>query len=86
MSLCGDGRLARSSGAKLHPLCRTTNLAKFLHLQVLMWPDLLENYTTSRPPWGPGDGWLSRLRMGFFGLAQRFAAAFQETHSDGFSC
>ena len=65
MSLCGDGRLARPSGAKLDPLCPTSNLAKFLHLQVLMWPDLLENYTTSRPPWGPGDGWLFRLRMGF---------------------
>src|ERR1700730_4755733 len=59
MSLCGDGRLARSSGAKLHPLCRTTNLAKFLHLQVLMWPDLLENYTTSRPPRG------ARQRLAF---------------------
>ena len=65
MNLCGDGRLARPSGAKLPPLCPTTNLAKFLHLQVLMWPDLLENYTTSRPPRGAGDGWLFRLRMGF---------------------
>jgi hypothetical protein len=46
VSLCGDGRPARPSGAKLRRLCPTTNLAKFLHLQVLMWPDLLKNYTT----------------------------------------
>jgi hypothetical protein len=85
MSLCGDGRLARSSGAKLHPLCRTTNLAKFLHLQVLMWPDLLENYTTSRPPGGQATVGFSGSAWGFLGLAQRFAATFQETRSDGFS-
>jgi hypothetical protein len=46
MSLCGDGRLARPRGSKLRRLCPTTNAAKFLHLQVLMSPDLLKNYTT----------------------------------------
>ena len=46
MSSCGDGRLARPSGAKLRPHCPTTNPAKFLHLQVLMWQDLPKNYTT----------------------------------------
>jgi hypothetical protein len=68
------------------PLCPTTNLAKFLHLQVLMWPDLLENYTTSRPPWGPGDGWLFRLRMGFLLAGAAVRRCVQETNSDGFSC
>jgi len=39
-------RLVRPRGAKLRRLYPTTNPAKFLHLQVLMWPDLLKNYIT----------------------------------------
>jgi len=64
MSSCGDGRLARPSGANLRPHCPTTNPAKFLHLQVLMWSDLLENYTT----FGAAP---EQATVGFSGSAQR---------------
>jgi len=54
-----------------------------------MWPDLLENYTTSRSLRGAGDGWLFRLRMGFLwagrcGSPLAFEESNQESNSDGF--
>jgi hypothetical protein len=49
-----------------------------------MCPDLLENYTTSRPPWGQATVGFSGSAGGFFRLAQRFEAAFEETNSDDF--
>jgi len=71
MSSCGDGRLARPSGAKLRPHCLTTNPAKFLHLQVLMWQDLPKNYTTFGAIPGQADRWLFGSAQGLLCAAWR---------------
>ena len=93
MSSCGDGRLARPSGAKLRPHCLTTNPAKFLHLQVLMWQDLPKNYTTFGAIPGQADRWLFRLCTGLalrglegfaFGRRSRLPLLSKVTNSDGF--
>ena len=83
MSLCGDGRPARPAERSSAWHCPTTNLAKFLHLQVLMWPDLLNNYTT----FGAGSG---QATIGFSGSGEGLfldgaavSAAFQATNSEG---
>jgi hypothetical protein len=43
--ICG-GRLASPNGAKPRPATPTTNAAKCLHLQVLIYSELPRNYTT----------------------------------------
>ena len=66
---------------KLGPHCPTTNAAKFLHLQVLMWPDLLNNYTT----FGAGSG---QATIGFSGSGEGLfldgAAVFRCVPGDQF--
>jgi hypothetical protein len=93
MSSCGDGRLARPSGAKLRRLCPAINLSKFLHLQVLMWPGLPKNYTTFGAIPEQADRWLFRLCTGLAlrGLEGLLLAAqrglpllSKATNSDGF--
>ncbi len=59
------GRAPRpSKRGKAPPALSAANAAKFLHLQVLMGPDLLEDYTTFRA--AP-----EQAIVGFSGSAQR---------------
>ena len=45
----GTAAIGCPSGAQFRPLSPLANLAKLLHLQVLTWLDLLQNYTTFEP-------------------------------------
>ena len=76
-----SGRAPRpSKRGKAPPALSATNAAKFLHLQVLMSSDLLENYTTfGGRPGGRRPLAFQALDSVCFWAAQRFIAAFQRT-------